>query len=112
MIFILLLTFIPKHDIPDLNLGFKNIDKLVHFSFYFILINIFLKESNDTIHPRVVWIGFFCCILLGIGTEYGQAMMHLGRNFEWADMTANTLGNIVGFFFFKVLLKDKTSGKR
>lgn len=104
MCFILLLTFIPKHDIPDLRFSIKNLDKLVHFSFYFILIILFLKESKEVINRRVIFIGFFGCILLGIATEYGQSMMHLGRSFEWSDMAANTTGSIIGLILFKVLL--------
>ena len=108
---LLTLTFIPKQDVPDFRYTFKHIDKVVHFTFYFILIILFLFESNDSKGYRLAVIGFLCCILLGISTEYGQYYMKLGRSFEWTDMVANMLGCISGLVLFKVLLNERLRKK-
>ena len=101
---ILILTFLPKNEMPSMTFGVKHLDKAVHFIFYFILITLYLFESKKGIH-RHSWIfGFIMCLVLGIGTEFGQRYLNMGRNFELADMMANFLGNISGLVLFKVLL--------
>jgi VanZ family protein len=101
---ILTLTFLPKDDLPSMTFGLKHIDKVVHFVFYFILIILYLFESGKGTN-RPSWIfGFILCLFLGIGTEFGQRYLNMGRNFEKADMIANLLGSISGIILFKVLL--------
>lgn len=91
--------------------GLKNLDKAVHFIFYFILISLYLFESKRGISHHSWLVGFIICLALGIGTEFAQRYLNMGRNFELADMAANFLGNISGLVLFKVLLIGRNREK-
>ncbi|MEO5581753.1 MAG: VanZ family protein, partial [Saprospiraceae bacterium] len=101
---IIILTLLPKNEMPSITFGVKYLDKVVHFIFYFILISLYLFEAAKG-SSRHSWVfGFIICLVLGIGTEFGQRYLNMGRNFEQADIVANFLGNISGLLLFKVLL--------
>lgn len=89
---------------PSMTFGLKNLDKAVHFIFYFIMISLYLFESDKGSSHHSWLFGFMICFVLGIGTEFAQQYLNMGRNFELADMAANFLGNISGLVLFKVLL--------
>lgn len=74
------------------------LDKVGHFIVFFILaINLCLKyKSNEKLIEVLFW-----AILLGFLTEIIQQFIP-GRNMEFYDALADTLGVIVGYFVYKV----------
>lgn len=84
-------SLLPPKDVP----GMASIDdKLMHFVGYFALmagaVQLFARKSS--------WVAMAVLLaLLGIGMEWLQADMHVGRTAERADALANTLGVLAGF---------------
>lgn len=83
-------SLVPAHDLPEVPQGF---DKLEHFGAYAVLaagaVQLFVR--------RLSW-GFVCVllVLMGIGLEYLQAQMGLGRMLDRQDALANTIGVLIG----------------
>ncbi|MEO6032816.1 MAG: hypothetical protein ABIP61_13085, partial [Burkholderiaceae bacterium] len=83
-------SLVPAHDLPKVPAGF---DKLEHSSAYAVL----AAGAVQLFSRRLSW-GFVCVILvlMGIGLEYLQAQMGLGRMLDRQDALANTLGVLLG----------------
>ena len=83
-------SLIPVSGLPEVP---KNFDKVEHFVAYAALsagaVQLFVR--------RLSW-GFVCVllVLMGIGLEYLQAQMALGRMLDRVDALANTLGVLLG----------------
>ena len=83
-------SLVPAHDLPKVPDGF---DKLEHFGAYAVLaagaVQLFARRLSG---------GFVCVILglMGIGLEYMQAQMGLGRMLDRQDALANTIGVLIG----------------
>lgn len=83
-------SLVPAHDLPKMPDGF---DKFEHFGAYAVLaagaVQLFVR--------RLSW-GFVCVmlVLMGIGIEYLQAQMGLGRMLDRQDALANTIGVLIG----------------
>lgn len=83
-------SLIPAQDLPKVPTGF---DKVEHFAAYAALaagaVQLFVR--------RLSW-GFVCVVLvlMGIGLEYLQAQMALGRMLDRQDALANTIGVLIG----------------
>jgi VanZ family protein len=67
-------------------------DKVVHFTGYFLLASWF----GGVARPRRYWLVALGLLILGGGIEIAQGIMHNGRDAEWLDMLANTLGVTAG----------------
>ena len=82
-------SLVPAKDLPAVPVS----DKLEHFAAYALLsagaVQLFVR--------RLSW-GFVCVllVLMGIGLEYLQAQMALGRMLDRYDALANTLGVLAG----------------
>lgn len=82
-------SLVPARDLPDLQVS----DKLEHFVAYAALsagaVQLYLR--------RLSW-GFVCVllVLMGIGLEYLQAQMGLGRMLDRKDALANSIGVLIG----------------
>ena len=82
-------SLLPAHDLPDLPVS----DKFEHFLAYAALsagaVQLFVR--------RLSW-GFVCVllVLMGIGLEYLQAQMALGRVLDRQDALANMIGVLLG----------------
>lgn len=69
-------------------------DKLMHFLGYFVL----MASAVQLYARRASWVAMaLLLVLLGIGLEWLQAAMHVGRTADRADAFANTLGVLAGF---------------
>ncbi len=83
-------SLVPAQDLPEVPRGF---DKLEHFGAYAVLaagaVQLFVR--------RLSW-GFVCImlVLMGIGLEYLQGQMALGRMLDRQDALANTIGVLIG----------------
>ena len=83
-------SLLPAHDLPRVPAGF---DKLEHFGAYALL----AAGAVQLFERRLSW-GFVCVllVLLGIGLEYLQTQMGLGRMLDRQDALANTIGVLLG----------------
>ena len=83
-------SLMPAHDLPKVPDGF---DKLEHFAAYAVL----SASAVQLFARRLSW-GFVCVllVLMGIGLEYLQAQMGLGRMLDRQDALANTIGVLIG----------------
>ena len=83
-------SLIPTTGLPDVP---KNFDKVEHFLAYAVL----AAGAVQLFARRLSW-GFVCVllVLMGIGLEYLQAQMGLGRMLDRNDALANTIGVLIG----------------
>lgn len=82
-------SLVPAQDLPSVPVS----DKFEHFAAYAVL----SAAAVQLFARRLSW-GFVCVllVLMGIGLEYLQAQMALGRMLDRNDALANTLGVLAG----------------
>ena len=84
-------SLLPPGDLPSQPMAN---DKLMHFLGYFVL----MGGAVQLYARRASWVAMAVLLaLLGVGLEWLQAWMHVGRTAERADALANTLGVLAGF---------------
>lgn len=83
-------SLVPAHDLPRVPNGF---DKFEHLGAYAVL----AAGAVQLFARRLSW-GFVCVMLvvMGIGLEYLQAQMGLGRMLDRQDALANAMGVLIG----------------
>ena len=94
-------------NIPKFNL--RNIDKVVHFTFYFGFVILWyrylvFKESvllNNKIVLVLISIGF------GIAIEFAQKYFTTTRQADILDVVANSTGTLIGIFVASKFFKDR-----
>lgn len=80
---------------------FKGIDKLLHLSIFAALGFLFM-----TAFPKIRFYYFIQIILIyAFLTEILQEEMGLGRSMETLDIVADTIGCLLGYLIYKVLIK-------
>lgn len=86
---VVVVSLLPPAGLPDLKVS----DKVEHFIAYAVL----SAGGVQLFARRLSW-GFICVLLVlqGIGLEYLQAQMGLGRMLDRADALANTIGVLAG----------------
>ncbi|MBB6333435.1 hypothetical protein HNP24_004461 [Chryseobacterium sediminis] len=81
--------------------GIDDIDKLVHLCIF-----AFLSFSFIAAFPKIKFSYFFQIILIyAFLTEILQEEMGLGRSMESLDIVADTIGCLLGYYTYKVLIK-------
>ena len=96
---ILWLTLAP-HPTGDLDLPlFPGADKIVHmimfgFLTFIILLETMKKKGWQALPLPLVGVIALLCALFGVGIEFAQRAMGLGRGFEILDILADTAGAI------------------
>ena len=82
-------SLLPAKDLPSVQVN----DKIEHFVAYAAL----SAGAVQLFARRLSW-GFVCVllVLMGIGIEYLQAQMALGRMLDRNDALANTIGVLLG----------------
>jgi VanZ family protein len=103
-IVVLVLTLMPGEAIP--NVPIFGIDKLVHFFIFGTLNLLMLIAFKKQETKEYLKICFFSSIGYGILIEFIQPFVP-GRTFSIYDMIANTIGVILGYAFFRLLLGRK-----
>lgn len=113
--FIALLTLLPGSVIPKIHWDFISIDKTVHIILFMVLVFLGLLASNYSNlkifgkYPTPVSIS----LALGYGylLEYIQAYIPQ-RSYDFADLTADCVGTVVGYGLFlgvsKILPSNNT----
>jgi len=80
---------------------FSGIDKVLHVSIFAMLGFCFIAAF-----PRIRFSYFFQIILIyAFVTEILQEKMGLGRSMEALDVVADTIGCLIGFAVYKMLIK-------
>ena len=84
-------SLLPPGDLPAAPMAN---DKLMHCLGYFLL----MAGAVQLYRRKLSWVAVAVTLAsLGIGLEWLQAAMHVGRTAERADALANTLGVLAGF---------------
>lgn len=97
------LCCMPGRYIPTTNwLELLSFDKLVHASIFFGLICLWLVYlfKINKVSFLTVFLVLLFCILYGGLLEIMQATVFSQRSADWLDFVANSLGCLVGLFFF------------
>ena len=85
---------------------FIGIDKVLHLTLYFgFFILWFLSSDNRNIIPKKRNL-LLVSILFGVLIEVLQKHMGLGRSYDIADIAANIVGSLIGWFSAQ-FVKDK-----
>lgn len=109
MIFILILCLIPSNHLEKLRFHWmpEYFDKIVHFSFYFILIilmtSAFIKSNYVLKHALLI--SLIISIFYGISIELLQKYATSTRHYEFNDILANSVGSTVGLILYYFLKK-------
>jgi VanZ family protein len=92
-------SLLPGRDLPALPVS----DKFEHFAAYAVLAG----GAVQLFARRLSW-GFICVllVLMGIGLEFLQAQMGLGRTLDRADALANGIGALIGLTSAFTPLRD------
>jgi len=105
-----ILSLIPGENLPEIEFNLFELDKLIHFIFYFILVILMnigcrLKKS-EPFYKSIVWI-VVVGIFTGWSIEYLQGDFITNRFFDYSDIIANSLGTIVGMLIYVKYLMNK-----
>lgn len=106
---ILFLSFRSTSNIP--NIDIPNIDKVVHFMFYFVFVflwyrYLFYIKKTENKHAFLL---VLMAVVVGVLIELGQGCFTLTRQADVFDVIANSLGSIGGIFIsFSFLPKEKS----
>ncbi|MBK9983250.1 MAG: VanZ family protein [Saprospiraceae bacterium] len=95
-------------------LGIPYFDKVGHCGMYavwaFLIFNAFAGNPGWSLR-KAFWSTVILGTCVGVGLEFVQNMMALGRQFEILDMAANACGafagTLLGKLFFQLRLKGK-----
>jgi len=105
-----ILSLIPGENLPEIEFNLFELDKLIHFIFYFILVilmNIgFRLKKSEPFYKSIVWI-VVVGIFTGWSIEYLQGDFITNRFFDYSDIIANSLGTIVGMLIYVKYLMNK-----
>lgn len=107
---LLVLSLTPGDRLPKIEFTLFEIDKVIHFLFYFILALLmgfgFYSKKNEPFIKRIVVI-----IATGISTgsiiEVIQGNFIKNRFFDVFDIIANSIGTIIGFLLIEIIRKNK-----
>ncbi len=97
VIWTLLIFYLCLNDASDLPIvSIKNIDKIIHFVFYFVFVFLWIKSINP-ISIYYFLMVVIVAIILGISIEFLQEKFTQNRVFDWYDIIANSMGAITSF---------------
>lgn len=91
-------------DVPNVDLGVENADKLVHFTFYavFAILWFFYLKLYVTNHTKLYLFVFIFSVSFGIMIEICQSIFTETRQADVIDAVANTLGAFFGLLLVKL----------
>lgn len=107
--FILYLCMMPAHHLPHVTI--PNFDKIVHFTFYFVLAVLmgwgWLRQQQFSVLHKQPWIKIFLiACAYGLLIEVLQETFTTDRHFEWLDELADATGAVVGLIVWTGLKKQ------
>jgi len=87
---VIVTSLLPHVPSPDFEQG----DKLEHVTAYFMLMSWFAQIDRET-NARLRWL--IGLVIMGVGLEFLQGWMDLGRMFDPFDMLGNATGALLGW---------------
>jgi len=117
VLFIALITLLPGYTIPGIiDWNFLELDKIIHMTVFGFLTYLggysYTRQSTAIYKP--VLLSFAVTVIYGLSIELLQTLIPQ-RGFDYADLTADVLGGVIGgLFFIRVVsssYKDKTSNQ-
>ena len=97
LIFFISLIPLPNIIIPDFNLF--QLDKLVHFIIYFIMLYLWLK-SNSVKENKFRLKSLILVLFISFFIETLQGTSFIKRHYELADLIANSFGILFSYIVF------------
>ena len=94
---------------PMTTYNFVGLDKIIHLLLYGVLV--VLWSLSNFINQFQLFRLLLICILFGIGIEWAQSVMKLGRTLAYDDMIANTVGVLLGGISYKIICDKKALKK-
>lgn len=83
------------------NISITNIDKIVHFMFYFVFVFLWYRylvfSQKTATSSKIVLV--LTSVALGALIEWAQGYFTQTRQADWYDIIANTIGSLVGIYF-------------
>ncbi len=101
---ILFLCLASFSNLPDV--GVKNADKYVHFTFHFVFVNLwvlYFNSKNHKISFKLMLSIFFASFLLGILIELAQQAFTTSRKGDVFDIFANATGAFSALIFIFIV---------
>lgn len=106
LVLALLITFtifiacsLPGNEIPKMNL-LAHFDKLIHFLFFLFFFIIWkLYYYKYILYEYIILIISF---VYGVGLEFYQQYLVIGRSFDSLDIAADAIGALSGMLFLKI----------
>lgn len=107
VLFIALVTLVPGKSIPfEIDWNFMELDKIGHFSVFMIMAFLGSINFKGTLHNsksyKPLLASFIIAVIYGSSIEYAQTFIP-DRGFDYADLTANIGGSLVGIGLFSYL---------
>jgi len=102
---IMALSLLPPQDLPKIPL-FRGADKVIHFMMYFVFSILFCWALRTERHYSRLFFIVVLTIGWGVLMEFIQFSMHLGRSFSWYDISANSLGVLVGIVIYVLVARN------
>ena len=107
-IFICYMCLVPSKTLPKVEIS--NIDKAVHFTFYFILVVLMYwgwkkQDSFQGLYTNTFIKVFIIACFYGISIEVMQGVFTADRHFELLDEAANASGAAAGGLFAVKIVK-------
>lgn len=105
---ILALTLSPGNTVPDVSL--EGLDKAVHFFMFGLLMFMLLHEltrSQQVAQPSLKNALYLFILSAGLGVLIEILQLYVpGRSFSGADILADTLGVVSGYFVFRFFTRN------
>ncbi len=105
VLLILILSLISLNTLKKIHLSdLASLDKLAHLSLYgfaAFCFGVYYKINHHILSYPLTKI-FITLFVLGFSIEWLQSFTHLGRQFDYLDQLANSLGIIIGCFGSKI----------
>lgn len=102
---IMALSLLPPQDLPKIPL-FRGADKVIHFMMYFVFSILFCWALRTERHYSRLFFIVVLTVGWGVLMEYIQFSMRMGRSFSWYDISANSLGVLVGIVIYVLVARS------
>jgi VanZ family protein len=99
------LSLLPPQDLPKIPL-FRGADKVIHFMMYFVFSILFCWALRTERHYSRLFFIVVLTIGWGVLMEFIQFSMRMGRSFSWYDISANSLGVLVGIVIYVLVARN------
>lgn len=105
-----ILFFVPSSEFSKVKIPIYGLDKIVHGTIHFILINLwmlyFYVKNDFRFKVKSVLLLFLSLMLFGIIVEILQGQLTDSRGADIFDIAANLTGSLLGILFFKIAINN------